>query len=223
METTYRKKPQPLQYDIADDDDLYITRMPSSARRYRPTNTATQAPEITQTALVQRRRSNVTAPHTNSVPVKALVIPHTDELPAIARPRRNFKMAALVVGMAGTILLLMSFTMVQSWWQNYQDGLNYGYPRTSHLEAVVGHNDSTLNPTQFIFTNNHGHIEIIEIPGGDVSHTRAFNGPTLFGNGNDLVVPKGEIRLEHNKYDLIVHIQDQQIVFTNDGNTFHLT
>jgi hypothetical protein len=67
----------------------------------------------------------------------------------------------------------------------------------------------------------HGHIEIIEIPGGDPSRPRIFTGPTLVGTGQDLVPVTGEIRSEDGRRDLIIHIQNQQIVYINDGSTFH--
>ncbi len=36
METTKTRKPVgPAEYDVEDDDELYVTRMPSSTRRYR--------------------------------------------------------------------------------------------------------------------------------------------------------------------------------------------
>jgi hypothetical protein len=66
-------------------------------------------------------------------------------------------------------------------------------------------------------------VLIIEIPGGDASRTRIFTGPILFGDGQDLTPVTGEVRDVNGdgKPDLIVHIQDQQRVFLNDGTTFH--
>ena len=37
MGTTHTgRQSQPVHYDVADTDDIYDVRMPSSARRYRP-------------------------------------------------------------------------------------------------------------------------------------------------------------------------------------------
>ena len=59
METTQiRRQTLPAEYDVEDDDALYTTRMPSSARRYRPTPPAQQpdAGSATQKGtLIQRR------------------------------------------------------------------------------------------------------------------------------------------------------------------------
>jgi hypothetical protein len=71
--------------------------------------------------------------------------------------------------------------------------------------------------------NLNRHVEIIEIPGGDPSRTRIFLGPVLYGDGQDLTPVTGEVRDINGdgKLDLIVHIQNQQIIFLNDGSTFH--
>ncbi len=40
METMQaRKRVRPVEHDVEDDDELYVTRMPSSARRYKPAAT----------------------------------------------------------------------------------------------------------------------------------------------------------------------------------------
>jgi len=130
-------------------------------------------------------------------------------------------MTAVLVGMVMMILLIMTLNAVSAWWQTSQDDLHYGRPRTSQLDAVVGHGDSPSHPTHFLFINLNRHVEIIEIPGGDIARTRIFLGPVLFGDGQDLAPVTGEIREINGKRDLIVHIQSQQILFINDGTTFH--
>ncbi len=127
----------------------------------------------------------------------------------------------LLLGATAAVLLVILLSVLFSWWQGVMDNMHYGYPRTSQLDAVVGHNDSESNQTHFIFLNLHGHIEVIEIPGGDPAHARIFTGPTLVGAGQDLIPVTGEIRIENGRRDLIVHVQNQQIVYINDGSTFH--
>jgi hypothetical protein len=121
-----------------------------------------------------------------------------------------------------TIALTMSLSALLSYWHVLQDDLHYGRPRTAQLDAVVGHHDSPASLTHFIFINLNRHIEIIEIPGGDTSHTRIFSGPILYGSGQDLIPVTGEIRTENGRRDLVLHIMSQQIVYINDGATFHL-
>ena len=246
-----RKQPRPPEADIMDDDALYETRSRSSVRRYRasqpvqpvqavpPTRSTPleqpAVPEVAerdtlgdpvlqQTMIIQRRRSSMNAKPQQSNGVASNAV--SPALKAKARVTEQAKRSPVVfvlVGVVITILLFMTLASLSSWWHTYQDDLHYGRPRTSQLDAVVGHNDSAANPTHFIFLNLHRHVEIIEIPGGDAAHTRIYTGPTLFGNGQDLTPVTGEVRdVNHDgKPDLIIHIQDQQIIYLNDGTTFH--
>ena len=224
--TRASRQPQPMQYDVEDSDDLYPTRMPSSVRRYKPQDTLGD-PEVQKGTLIHRRRASLNGQQTQGFASNA-VAPSRDEvreerqglrIPGLQR--RRFSLVTLLVGAIVTMLLIMTFSVLISWWHTYQDDMHYGRPRTSQMDAVVGHNDSPGNPTHFIFINLHGHIQIIEIPGGDASRTRIYTGPTLFGDGQDLVPVTGEIRDDNGKHDLVVHIQNQQLLFTNDGTTFH--
>jgi hypothetical protein len=223
METIQaRKQVRPVEYDVEDDDELYVTRMPSSARRYRP---APPAPQETSTekdtqsgVLIQRRRSSLSPKRTSGIASSAITAPgiHTQ------RSTRRFPLVAILVGVVITIVLFMSLSVLGSWWHTYQNDLQYGRPRTFQLDAVVGHGDSAINKTHFIFLNLNRHVEIIEIPGGDAARMRVFIGPVLFGDGQDLTPVTGEIRDVNGdgKPDLIVHILNEQIVFLNNGTTF---
>jgi hypothetical protein len=145
-------------------------------------------------------------------------LPDTDALPHLGRK----PIVALLIGMVAAIILVMVFGAFSSWWRVYQDDLHYGRPRTYQIDAVVGHGDSAANPTHFIFLNLHRHVEIIEIDGGDPAHTHIYVGPVLFGDGQDLTPVTGEIRdvNKDGKPDLIVHIQNQEIVYLNNGTIF---
>lgn len=220
--TEMRKQARPIQCDVEDDDSFYITRMPSSTRRYRtappPAAADTLEGPITEERMfIQHRRSSLKRQPTSGRASNAVKPPKTDELPA----RRRFSPSAIAVGMVVTILLVIGLSAWNSWWHTYQDDRLFGRPRTFQMDAVVGHEDSPSNPTHFIFLNLHRHVEIIEIPGGNVAHTHIYSGPVLFGDGQDLTPVTGEIRTINGKLDLIVHIQNQQIVFINDGTTFH--
>lgn len=216
MGTTHTgRQSQPVHYDVADADELYNVRMPSSARRYKPADTCDD-PTIEREPFIQRRASR-TPRGRASAPLN----PSTQGLrmEQVHAPRRTI--VVLMLGAVAALLLIMLANALISWWGGVMDNIHYGYPRVSQLDAVVGHNDSPTNETHFIFVNLHGHVQIIEIPGGDASHARMFTGPTLIGAGQDLIPVTGEIRNEGGRLDLIVHIQDQQIVFINDGSTFH--
>jgi hypothetical protein len=132
----------------------------------------------------------------------------------------SFSWTTLLIGMVATIMLLMALSSALSWWQVYQDDLHYGRPRTYQFDAVVGHNDSAKNPSHFILLNLNRRVQVIELPGGDASKPRTFTGPTLLGEGQDLTPITGEIRDVNGRKDLVIHIQNQQIVFINDGTAF---
>jgi hypothetical protein len=157
---------------------------------------------------------------TTKIPSAALTgrLPDTDALPRLGRK----PIVALLIGMVVAIILVMVFGAFSSWWRTYQDDIHYGRPRTYQIDAVVGHGDSAANPTHFIFLNLHRHVEIIEIDGGNPAHTHIYVGPVLFGDGQDLTPITGEIRDVNGdgKPDLIVHIQDQEIVYLNNGTIF---
>ncbi len=259
-----------IQNDIEDDDALYETRTPSSARRYKatpppeqdvqpklvtratrvtpavkPTPQPKSAPlpqqdivtqrdtdededveeqqdPITQGNPVLRRRSHLDSSKVQErTPriVREKGTPITGALPA----QRKFPLIPVLIGSVVTILLVMVLSALGSWWITYQNDLHYGRPRTSQLDAVVGHYDSSAHPTHFIFLNLNRHVEIIEISGGDDKHSHIYSGPTLYGDGQDLAPVTGQITdVNHDgKPDLIVHIGDQQIVYINDGTTFH--
>ncbi len=233
MDTVYTRK-QPAPYDVVDRDDIYETRTPSSARRYKPRNTKETMPDPITEGAVPRRRSGASAKSTidfSEIPQrrtsKTLRTKYEEPAP---EPRKKsasskrFFVTSLVIGMLVAIALLIGLSLISGWWQRFQDDLHYGNPRTSHLDAVVGHSDSPSNPTHFIFINLHGHIEIIEIPGGDTSHTRIFNGPTLYGPGQDLTPVTGEPVTDKStgKVDILVHVGNQEFLMTNDGKTFHI-
>ncbi|GAC1360635.1 MAG: hypothetical protein NVS2B12_34800 [Ktedonobacteraceae bacterium] len=227
MGTMYTRR-QPIPYDVEDRDDLYQTRPHTSARRYRPHDTMDD-PMMQQATLVQRRRSSLQNRRTNGVASNAVTssqraIRHEEEVAPQRRDHERHKrvfMSTLIIGMLVTVALLVSLAFVSSWWQGFQDDIHYGYPRTSHLDAVVGHGDSSSSRTHFIFINLHGHIQVIEIPGGDPAQTRIFTGPTLYGSGQDRIPVTGEIVRDNGKANLLVHVGSQEFLLVNDGTTFH--
>jgi hypothetical protein len=97
--------------------------------------------------------------------------------------------------------------------------------RTSHLEAVVGDHDSVTSPTHFIALNLHGTIDVIELPGGDVTHAKVFPGPRLlWTNANKAVVTLEAKDVNgDNKPDIIVHVQgDTDLLFRQTNANFVL-
>lgn len=130
----------------------------------------------------------------------------------------------IFVGLSMFVMIVgwLMFSALSNWWTTTQDDWHYGRPRTYQVEAVVGHGDSKANPSHFIAINLNRHIAVIEIPGGDVSKTRIFNGPTLIGPGQDLtpVTLSFQDVNGDGKLDMVVNVQDTHFVFLNEKGTF---
>lgn len=233
-----KKEPVAIDLDVEEEEDqFYVTRPHTSIRRYDrpPQRDALEDPETRPGTPIRRRRSATSpvSPLTSGrITSKAIVPPPSKErvtspLPGMGwigkvRSIRGVPLVALMLGMVVTVALIASFSAIGSWWQIHQDDVTYGRPRTFQINAVVGHNDSSTNPSHFIFMNLNRHIVIVEFPGGDASHARIYSGPTLFGNGQDLTPVTAEFRDVNGdgKLDMIVMIQDQRLVYINDGTQF---
>jgi hypothetical protein len=101
------------------------------------------------------------------------------------------------------------------------DDLHYGRPRTFQIDAYVGHEPGT-EPSHFIVLNLHGHVEIIELAGGDPAHTRIYAGPQLYGPGADLIpvtIAFSDPAHTHHP-DLVLVFQQTHIIFYNRHGTF---
>ena len=214
------KLPQESEFELEEDDEYYVTRPHSSVRRYNqpPPRDTLDDVDILKGAPVRPRRSNV-KPSPDSGNLSHADTPSSKHG---WRKDKRFPLIAVIVGMLLMAALFVSLNALSSWWQIHQDDVTYGRPRTYQVDAVVGHNDSPANPSHFIFLNLNRHVVIIELPGGDSTHARIYNGPTLFGNGQDLTPVTAEFRdvNGNGKPDMIVHIQDQRLVFINDGTQF---
>jgi hypothetical protein len=204
-----------LPEDMDYADDPRPERLPSSSRRY-------YLPDAGGTTYALQAQ-------TLKRPIPPRRSATTDQVPQTKpqRPRRGWGIRAhpllyLGVGMLFMFALWVCLQWLGSWWQLHQQDVTYGRPRTFQIEAVVGHHDSSTNPTHFLFLNLNRHVVIIELPGGDTSQARIYNGPTLFGDGQDLTPVTAEFKDVNGdgRPDMLVHIQDQTLVYLNDGTQF---
>jgi len=136
-------------------------------------------------------------------------------------PRRHW-LLFLGMGMLAMLALWMGGSLLLTWWQVTQDDWHYGRPRTFQTDAVVGHSDSVANPSHFMAINLKRHLEVIECSGGDCSHAVIYLGPMLFGDGEDLTLVTLSFQDVNGdgKPDMVIHIQDQRIVFINEDGKF---
>ena len=223
--TTYGPTAQ-TQNDSEEEeyDDVYPPRMPTSTRRY--TNIPTQhrkrvinVYDIPPGIPPRRSRTmtqNYSAP---ALPTGQSAQHHT----AAQLPRRGHVhwMLLVGVGMFAMLALWVLGQMLVSWWNTTQDDWHYGRPRTFQIDARVGHND-TGTPSHFIALNLNSHIIIIEFPGGDPTRAKDYLGPTLLGEDQDVTPVTLSFKDVNGdgKPDMLVHIQDQTVVFINDGGQF---
>lgn len=113
-------------------------------------------------------------------------------------------------------------TDIGTWWVGQLNNWNYGMPRTYQVDAVVGHNDSRLHPSHFIALNLDGRVEIIEIPGGNPTHERVYLGPTLYSDNAGLIPVTVSFKDVNGdgKPDMLLHIQNQTMIYLNNGSQF---
>lgn len=222
------------QYDALPDecddesgvDEPWPGRLPTSSRRY------------DWLPSVPSNRAIITVHPNQPVPRAPIPARRSALSPAGGRPggeadapptRRRGLLRAhpllwLGVGMLLMFLLWVGLQDLGAWWSVHQDDVTYGRPRTAQYDVVVGHQDSAARPTHLIALNLRGTIEIIELPGGESSRARIYQGPHLFGPGADLVPvilsfpdPQG-----NGLPNMEVHMQGQVIVYLNRNGQFVL-
>lgn len=181
---------------MPDDDQMYVTRAtPTSVRRY----TDSYGREV-------RQQGN-----------RRVVVKHVQ-----ARPRVPWLLHASV-GMLAMLVLMVGGFFFFNWWDNHQLDSQYGFPRTWQTDQVVGHDhDSPQHPSHFTFENLNGHIFFVEIPAGDIAKAKIYAVSTLLGDdkANWPVTATFRDVNGNGRIDILIHIQDQTIVYLNDGTGF---
>ena len=123
--------------------------------------------------------------------------------------------AALALWVVGSSLV--------AWGSARYNDIAYGNPRTFQTDAVVGHGgDSLQHPSHFIALNLNGQVIIIELRAGNPANSINYTGPHFYETGGDLIPISLEFRdVNHDgKPDMLIHFQDNVIVFLNDGTQF---
>src|SRR6266496_4035184 len=95
------------------------------------------------------------------------------------------------------------------------DDLRYGRPRTTQIDAFVGHEETNGQPTHLMAINLNRQIMVIELPGGEAAKARTLSGPYLFG-ANEELTPL-QLHLQDldgdGKPDLLLDIRQEQLVY----------
>jgi hypothetical protein len=190
--------------EMLDDNSLYPAKPPSSAKRYQPI----QHDESFQTTNDQQASHQRKTQEKKKSP--------RQQLPK--KPQRSDWFYSRWIGTGMVCMLALWFLLagVITWWDNFQQDLQYGKPRTFHIDVKVGHQDEKT-PSHFIACNLHGQVQIIELPGGDGAKAQIYVGPTL-GEGQDLVPVTLAFRdlTGDGKPDMIVIAGVMSTIFIND-------
>ena len=211
------------EYELEEDDSFYLTRLPTSVRRYQ------QLPDD----LTKQGRVKVVA-HYHQQPLRA----HRSQIPqrqeryrdeeefTSTKSHRSFH-PLVWIGVFGMLLVLGWFGLnaFVNWYQNVQNDWTFGKHRHFEIDAVVGHGDSPTNPSHFIAENNNGQIIVIELPGGNVSKAKIYQIETVPGNnGNPPVKLSFQDMNADGKPDMLVQIGDGSAVLYvtlfNNGTDF---
>lgn len=132
---------------------------------------------------------------------------------------------AILAGAALTALVLyVTVSAAVEWTQVKLDDFQYGRPRTTQLDAFVGHNEAEGVPSHFLAMNLNRRVTVIEMPGGDPTKATTIVGPYLFGQGEDLTPVQAAVQDVNadSKPDLIVSVKNEQLIYLNDGAAFKL-
>lgn len=104
------------------------------------------------------------------------------------------------------------------------DDIRYGYPRTMHIQAFVGHGEESGQPTHLIAMNLDRQVVVLELPGGDPAQVRSITGPYLFGADEHLTpVIIGVSDVDGDTLpDLLLDVRRERIVYLNRDGGFRL-
>lgn len=212
-------RPRPRPAETGEDNDI--------AEWQRVEEDDDDQDDIQQAAQPVRRTTGQARGSSKGTQTQQIPQAPRTPLPRMLAKRRAISLRAhplLYLG-AGMLLMVLLWVLLSSfigWFSTTMDNIHYGYPRTYQTDAFVGHNEQNGVPSHFIAINLHGHIEVIEMPGGDASHARIYLGPQLYGNGADLVpvtLKFVDVNGDHLP-DMVVMFQDSQVVFINTQSGF---
>jgi len=150
--------------------------------------------------------------------------PETEHLPRTHqhshKPRFHW-LVYLGIGMVVMLLLWIVGAIALTWWQAYQQDLQYGHPRTYQCDARVGHNDAQT-PSHFLALNLNHRVEVIEFPGGDATKAKVYLGPLLTGQDSDLDIVTVSFKDVNGdgKPDMLLNVENAKYVYINDNGAF---
>jgi hypothetical protein len=141
----------------------------------------------------------------------------------IGEQRKIHWMLYVGVGMLAALAMWVTASSLLAWGTTKYNDIIYGNPRIFQTDQVVGHNnDSPAHPSHFIALNLHGQVIIIELPAGDPTKSIDYIGPDLIAAGDEQIpvtLTFSDVNKD-GKPVMIVHIQDKEVHFCNNGTKF---
>ncbi len=186
---------------------------PRSILRYRPLDADTVPTVSPWTHSTRLRGSQTTKQRPPTMAKSSFFSTHT-----------SGSLATIVgLGMGMMLILILAGQWFVGWAQLTIDDWRYGRPRTFQTDVFVGQ-ETTGQPSHFVAINNHGQVEIIDLPGNDPSRARLFLGPHLLGMNADLTPITLRFVDPHRTHhpDMIVHCGATSVLFLNREGTFQL-
>jgi hypothetical protein len=181
-----------------------------------------------QIPVPPRRTAQVYTPSTGPVQVRSGRNP-TFQLASPPSPAQGVEqrkvhwLLYVGVGMIAALAMWVTASSLLAWGTTKYNDIIYGNPRISQTDQVVGHHgDSPAHPSHFMALNLHGQVIIVELPAGDPTKSIDYIGPDLIAAGDEQIpVTLTFSHLNNDKnLDMIVHIQDKEVHFCNNGTKF---
>lgn len=209
------------------DTEGIITLEPKPRRRQQGSRAVPTRQRINRLAPVKQPTQQSPALRQPTQPRVSTKRPSQHIAAKSPKPQRQFHwLVPTGITMMITIACYLLLYVLWTGGRGIYNDLAYGTTtRTSHLEAVVGDHDSATSPTHFAAMNLHGNIDVVEFPGGDVTHAKVFPGPHLLWSNADKAVVTLEVKDVNGdqKPDIIVHVQgDTDLLFRQTTANFVL-
>jgi len=235
-----RRNGQWAEDDLLAEDDPQASnppRPPTSAIRWnnpttgrRGTGTRDVITETTRQKIPVPPRRTAQSYNPLSAPMQprtgrnTTIHPTSSPLLAEKEEHRNVHWLLYVgVGMIAALALWVVGSSLLGWGTNKYNDIVYGNPRFYQTDAVVSHNnDSLLRPSHFIALNLRGQVIVIELPAGDPTKSIDYIGPDLIAADDNLIpitLTFSDVNKDK-KLDMIIHIQDKEVHFCNNGTKF---
>jgi hypothetical protein len=141
-----------------------------------------------------------------------------------ALPRRLHTTAYGVTLLLAALAIYAAVSLVMGRLHVMLDDLRYGRPRTTQLDAFVGHAETAGHPTHLLALNLNRQVVVVELPGGDPTRAHSISGPYLFGADEDLTPVALSLRDMDGdgQADLLLDVRREQIVYLNKDGAFRL-